>query len=100
MTFTTMLRGAFAALAALSLAACGINSVPTKEEAAKAGLEVIESVATKSAEVQGAARALVGGAAEVTREPEADDLCVLGVRFPLSIAHSQSLRISSSLWLM
>jgi len=42
------------------------NSVSTlaalKEEAAKAGLEVIESVATKSAEVQGAARALVGRA--------------------------------------
>ena len=42
------------------------NSVSTlaalKEEATKAGLEVIESVATKSAEVQGAARALVGRA--------------------------------------
>ena len=42
------------------------NSVSTlaalKEEAAKAGLEVIESVATKSAEVQGATRALVGRA--------------------------------------
>ena len=42
------------------------NSVSTlaalKEEAAKAGLEVVESVATKSAEVQGAARALVGRA--------------------------------------
>ena len=40
------------------------NSISTlaalKEEAAKAGLEVIESVATKSSEVQGAARALVG----------------------------------------
>lgn len=42
------------------------NSLSTlaalKEEAAKAGLEVVESVATKSAEVQGAARALVGRA--------------------------------------
>lgn len=41
-----------------------VNSISTlaalKEEAAKAGLEVIESVATKSSEVQGAARALVG----------------------------------------
>ena len=35
MQISTMLRGAFAAVAALSLAACGINSVPTKEEAAK-----------------------------------------------------------------
>lgn len=33
-----------------------------KEEAAKNGMEVVESVATKSAEVQGAARALVGRA--------------------------------------
>ena len=33
-----------------------------KEEAGKAGLTVVESAATKSAEVQGAARALVGRA--------------------------------------
>ncbi|MDI6837245.1 MAG: ABC transporter substrate-binding protein [Rhizobiaceae bacterium] len=42
------------------------NSVSTlaalKAEAEKAGLEVVESVATKSAEVQGATRALVGRA--------------------------------------
>ena len=42
------------------------NSVSTlaalKAEASKAGLEVVESVATKSAEVQGATRALVGRA--------------------------------------
>ena len=43
MTFTTMLRGAFAAVAALSLAACGINSVPTKQEAAKAQWGNVES---------------------------------------------------------
>jgi LemA protein len=43
MTFTTMLRGVFAAVAALSLAACGINSVPTKEEAAKAQWGNVES---------------------------------------------------------
>jgi LemA protein len=36
MNFKTMLRGALAAAAALSLAACGINSVPTAEEEAKA----------------------------------------------------------------
>ena len=43
MTLTTMLRGALAAMAALSLAACGINSVPTKEEAAKARWADVES---------------------------------------------------------
>ena len=36
MSVIASLRTAFVALAALSLAACGINSVPTKEEAAKA----------------------------------------------------------------
>lgn len=36
MSVMTSLRAAFVALAALSLAACGINSVPEKEEVAKA----------------------------------------------------------------
>ena len=36
MSVMTSLRATFVALAALSLAACGINSVPAKEEAAKA----------------------------------------------------------------
>jgi len=36
MKLTTILRGTFAAAAALSLAACGINSVPAAEEEAKA----------------------------------------------------------------
>ena len=36
MSVITSLRAAFVALAALSLAACGINSVPEKEEVAKA----------------------------------------------------------------
>jgi LemA protein len=43
MKLATMLRGALAALAALALAACGINSVPTKEEAAKAQWGNVES---------------------------------------------------------
>ncbi|WP_324076201.1 MAG: LemA family protein [Erythrobacter sp.] len=43
MNLTTMLRGAVAAMIALSLAACGINSVPTKEEAAKAQWGNVES---------------------------------------------------------
>jgi LemA protein len=36
MSVMTSLRAAFVALAALSLTACGINSVPAKEEVAKA----------------------------------------------------------------
>ena len=43
MKTTTMLRGAFAAMVALSLAACGINTVPEKEEAAKAQWGNVES---------------------------------------------------------
>ena len=43
MSVMTSLRAAFVALAALSLAACGINSVPTKEEAAKAQWGNVES---------------------------------------------------------
>ena len=43
MRFSTMLRGAFAAVAAMSLAACGINSVPTKQEAAQAQWGNVES---------------------------------------------------------
>lgn len=36
MTFTTLRRTAIVVLAAIGLSACGINSIPTKEEAAKA----------------------------------------------------------------
>jgi LemA protein len=43
MKTTTMLRGAFAAMVAFSLAACGINTVPEKEEAAKAQWGNVES---------------------------------------------------------
>lgn len=43
MNFTTMLRGAFAAAAALSLAGCGINSVPAAEEEAKAKWADVEA---------------------------------------------------------
>lgn len=43
MNFTTMLRGAFAAAAALSLSACGINSVPAAEEEAKAKWADVEA---------------------------------------------------------
>lgn len=43
MTLTTILRGAFAAVAALSLAACGINTVPAAEEEAKAKWADVEA---------------------------------------------------------
>lgn len=51
MTLTTMLRGAFAAVAALSLAACGINSVPTAEEEAKAKWADVQSAYQRRADL-------------------------------------------------
>ena len=43
MSLIASLRTAFVALAALSLAACGINSVPEKEEVAKAEWAKVQS---------------------------------------------------------
>ncbi len=60
MTFTTMLRGAFAAVAALSLAACGINSVPAAEEEAKAKWADVEAQFQRRAN-------LIPNLAEVTK---------------------------------
>lgn len=60
MPFTTMLRGAFAALAALSLAACGINSVPAAEEEAKAKWADVEAQFQRRAN-------LIPNLAEVTK---------------------------------
>jgi LemA protein len=60
MTFTTMLRSAFAALAALSLAACGINSVPAAEEEAKAKWADVEAQFQRRAN-------LIPNLAEVTK---------------------------------
>ena len=60
MTFTTMLRGAFAALAALSLAACGINTVPAAEEEAKAKWADVEAQFQRRAN-------LIPNLAEVTK---------------------------------
>ncbi|MBA4044107.1 MAG: hypothetical protein C0471_06760 [Erythrobacter sp.] len=51
MKFTTMLRGAFAAAAAMSLAACGINSVPTAEEEAKAKWADVQSAYQRRADL-------------------------------------------------
>jgi LemA protein len=60
MTFTTMLRGVFAAVAALSLAACGINSVPAAEEEAKAKWADVEAQFQRRAN-------LIPNLAEVTK---------------------------------
>lgn len=43
MKFTNLVRGAFVAVAAMSLAACGINSVPAAEEQAKAKWADVEA---------------------------------------------------------
>ena len=60
MPISTMLRGAFAAVAALSLAACGINSVPTAEEEAKAKWADVEAQFQRRAN-------LIPNLAEVTK---------------------------------
>jgi LemA protein len=60
MKFTTMLRGAFAAVAALSLSACGINSVPAAEEEAKAKWADVEAQFQRRAN-------LIPNLAEVTK---------------------------------
>ena len=60
MTLTTMLRGAFAAVAALSLAACGINTVPAAEEEAKAKWADVEAQFQRRAN-------LIPNLAEVTK---------------------------------
>ena len=60
MQISTMLRGAFAAVAALSLAACGINSVPTAEDEAKAKWADVEAQFQRRAN-------LIPNLAEVTK---------------------------------
>jgi LemA protein len=67
MTFTTMLRGAFAAVAALSLAACGINSVPTAEEEAKAKWADVEAQFQRRANLIPNLAEVAKGAAENER---------------------------------
>ena len=51
MSVITSLRAAFVALAALSLAACGINSVPAKEEVAKAKWADVQSAYQRRADL-------------------------------------------------
>lgn len=70
MPISTMLRGTFAALAALSLAACGINSVPTAEEAAKAKWADVEAQFQRRAN-------LVNNLAEVTKGAGQNERAIL-----------------------
>lgn len=67
MTFTTMLRGALAATAALSLAACGINSVPAAEEQAKAKWADVEAQFQRRANLVPNLAEVARGAAESER---------------------------------
>ncbi|MEE4316384.1 LemA family protein [Erythrobacter dokdonensis] len=67
MKLTTMLRGALAAVAALSLAACGINSVPTAEEAAKAKWADVEAQFQRRANLIPNLAEVAKGAAENER---------------------------------
>ena len=63
MSLFTSLRVAFVALAALSLTACGINSVPTKEEAAKAQWGNVQTALQRRADLIPNLVATVRGAA-------------------------------------
>ena len=51
MSVKSFARAVFAAAAALSVAACGINSVPTKEEAAKSQWGTVESAYQRRADL-------------------------------------------------
>ncbi|PKP92912.1 MAG: hypothetical protein CVT75_07040 [Alphaproteobacteria bacterium HGW-Alphaproteobacteria-14] len=64
MKFTTMLRGALAAAAVLSLAACGINSVPAAEEEAKAKWADVEAQFQRRANLIPNLAEIVKGASE------------------------------------
>ncbi|MEO0057247.1 MAG: hypothetical protein RIT17_697 [Pseudomonadota bacterium] len=70
MKLTTMLRGAFAAVAALSLAACGINSVPAAEEEAKAKWADVEAQFQRRAN-------LIPNLAEVTKGAGENERAIL-----------------------
>jgi len=70
MNLTTMLRGAFAAIAALSLAACGINTVPAAEEEAKAKWADVEAQFQRRAN-------LIPNLAEVTKGAGENERAIL-----------------------
>ncbi|KPQ30827.1 MAG: hypothetical protein HLUCCX21_04225 [Porphyrobacter sp. HL-46] len=67
MKITTVLRGAFVAVAALSLAACGINSVPAAEEEAKAKWADVEAQFQRRANLVPNLAEVARGAAESER---------------------------------
>jgi LemA protein len=67
MKIATLLRGAFAAAAALSLAACGINSVPAAEEEAKAKWADVEAQFQRRANLIPNLAEVVKGAGENER---------------------------------
>lgn len=67
MKLATLLRGAFAAAAALSLAACGINSVPAAEEEAKAKWADVEAQFQRRANLIPNLAEVVKGAGENER---------------------------------
>ena len=68
MSLINAFRAGFVALAALSLAACGINSVPTKEEAAKAQWANVETALQRRADLIPNLVATVRGAAGSERQ--------------------------------
>lgn len=70
MNITNMLRGAFAAVAAMSLAACGINSVPAAEEQAKAKWADVEAQFQRRAN-------LIPNLAEVTKGAAENERTIL-----------------------
>jgi len=67
MTFTTLRRTVVVALAALGLSACGINSIPTKEETAKAKWADVEAAFQARANLVPNLAEVAKGAAEQER---------------------------------
>lgn len=67
MTFTAVRRAALVALAALGLASCGINTIPTKEETAKARWADVEAAFQERANLVPNLAEVARGAAEQER---------------------------------
>ena len=67
MTFTTLRRTAIVVLAAIGLSACGINSIPTKEETAKAKWADVEAAFQARANLVPNLAEVAKGAAEQER---------------------------------
>jgi LemA protein len=67
MTFTTLRRSVVVAMAAIGLSACGINSIPTKEETAKARWADVEAAFQERANLVPNLAEVAKGAAEQER---------------------------------